>query len=66
MSLEWGVYRQKPYGWQVWRQREPHSPVPERGSRYRVHAVVRQPGGRESSAAVFPPRTGLGLPAEIA
>lgn len=26
MSLECGVYRQKPYGWQVWRQREPHSP----------------------------------------
>ena len=22
MSLEWGVYRQKPYGWQVWRQRK--------------------------------------------
>ncbi len=22
MSLEWGVYRQKPYGWQVRRQRK--------------------------------------------
>lgn len=32
MSLEWGVYRQKPYGWQVWRQRETARAALGRGS----------------------------------
>lgn len=65
MSLEWGVYRQKPYGWQVWRQRKAAWTALEMDSLTRRAAWfgVLDAG---SGAAMFPAPTGLGLPAEIA
>lgn len=85
MSLEWGVYRQKPYGWQVRRQWKAawaaeEAVCPGRAARWvtvtvdiskpdrlpRACGTLRCPDGRKVAPSCFRPRTGLGLPAEIA
>lgn len=53
MSLEWGVYRQKPYGWQVWRQREAARAALGRDSLPGVGTVLLT--GRKAAPPCFRP-----------
>lgn len=53
MSLGWGVYRQKPYGWQVRRQRKATWAALERASPIR-HRHVR-PAGRNVRRRAYAP-----------